>query len=64
MRTTDPPPLLDSIPDPETIRHRLAAVVTEAALLRAQLKVSVRSAQARERLRRLVEGAPGKGGAA
>jgi hypothetical protein len=50
---TAPHPDLDpDIPDPETIRDRLAVVLTEADLLRAQLRVSLRLQRERERLRR------------
>jgi hypothetical protein len=44
--------ILPEIPDPEAVRHRLAVVVTEAGVLRSQLRVSLRLQQARERLRR------------
>jgi hypothetical protein len=44
--------ILPDIPDPETVRRRLAVVVTEANLLRSQLRVSVRLQRERERLRR------------
>lgn len=43
--------LPDLIPDPTMIRRRLAVVLTEADLLRSQLRVSVRLARERERLR-------------
>jgi len=46
--------ILADIPDPETIRRRLAVVLTETTLLRAQLKVSTRLQRERERLRRQV----------
>lgn len=46
------PQILPDIPDPESIRRRLAAVLTEADLLRAQLRVSTRLHRERERLRR------------
>jgi precorrin-6B methylase 1 len=39
------------IPDPDTIRRRLAVAVTEADLLRSQLRVSERLSHERERLR-------------
>jgi hypothetical protein len=45
--------LLPDVPEPDAIRRRLAVVVTEAALLRSQLRVSVRLHRERERLRRL-----------
>jgi hypothetical protein len=41
------------IPDPDEVRLRLAVVLTEAHLLRAQLRVSERSEKERARLRRL-----------
>jgi hypothetical protein len=53
--------LLPDIPDPESIRHRLAVVLTEADLLRAQLRVSTRVQRERERLRQLVGQFAGKG---
>jgi hypothetical protein len=37
-------------PDSETIRRRLAVVITEADVLRAQLKVSMRAERERDRL--------------
>jgi hypothetical protein len=40
------------IPDPDALRDRLAVVLTEAGLLRAQLRVSLRLQRERERLRR------------
>jgi hypothetical protein len=43
---------LPDIPDPESIRRRLAVVLTEADLLRAQLRVSQRLQRERDRLRR------------
>jgi hypothetical protein len=46
------PDMLPDIPDPDTIRRHLAIVLTEAALLRSQLKVSTRLQRERERLRR------------
>ncbi len=44
--------ILPEIPDPDAIRRRLATVATEASLLRAQLRVSVRLQRERERLQR------------
>jgi hypothetical protein len=44
-------PILSNIPDPDCIRRRLAVVLTEANLLRAQLRVSTRLERERERLR-------------
>jgi hypothetical protein len=49
--TTDADLLLD-IPDPDTIRNRLAVVMTEANLLKAQLRVSERLVRERDRLQR------------
>jgi hypothetical protein len=46
------------IPDPEAVRNRLAEVITEAALLRAQLRVSKRLERERERLRALDQAKP------
>jgi hypothetical protein len=56
MPAADPEPR-ELIPDPDAVRRRLAIVLTEADLLRAQLRVSKRSEQERERLRRQAEGA-------
>jgi hypothetical protein len=56
--TTEPDLLLD-VPDPDSLRRRLATVLTEADLLRAQLKVSIRLQRERERLRAMQ--AQGKG---
>lgn len=44
--------LPELIPDPDMVRRRLAVVLTEADLLRSQLRVSERLARERERLRR------------
>ena len=44
--------LAQVIPDPTVIRRRLAVVLTEADVLRSQLRVSERLARERERLRR------------
>jgi hypothetical protein len=46
----DPPPS-ELIPDPDVVRQRLAIVLTEAALLRAQLRVCKRAQKERERSR-------------
>ena len=51
------PQILPDIPDPDTVRRRLAVALTEADLLRAQLRVSTRLVRERERLRRQAEGA-------
>jgi hypothetical protein len=48
--TTDHAILSDFIPEPDEVRRRLAVVLTEADLLRSQLRVSERLAQERERL--------------
>jgi hypothetical protein len=58
--------LPDLIPAPEAIRARLAVVLTEADVLRRQLKVSVRAAKEAERLRRQAgeAGRDAQGGAA
>ena len=44
------------IPDETTIRRRLAVVLTEADVLRSQLRVSACLRQERERLRRQGKG--------
>jgi hypothetical protein len=44
--------LRELIPDPAQVRRRLAVVLTEADLLRSQLRVSERLTRERERLRR------------
>lgn len=51
------PPLL-GIPDADAIRTRLAVVLTEADVLRRQLRVSVRARRERERLQRLLTATP------
>jgi hypothetical protein len=40
------------IPDPDDVRRRLAVALTEAQLLRSQLRISERLARERERLLR------------
>jgi hypothetical protein len=50
--------ILTDIPDPDTIRRRLSVLLTEADLLRSQLRVSVRVERERERLRRQQDGRP------
>jgi len=52
MATPDHLILPDLIPDPNDVRRRLAIVVTEADLLRSQLRVSERLTRERDRLRR------------
>ncbi|HEX5269355.1 MAG TPA: hypothetical protein VFW33_02655 [Gemmataceae bacterium] len=52
MQTTPESAAPVSIPLPEAVRARLAVVLTEAAVLRRQLKVSERAAREAERLRR------------
>jgi len=44
--------LPDLIPDPNVVRRRLAVVLTEADLLRSQLRVSERVTRERDRLLR------------
>jgi hypothetical protein len=44
--------LHELIPNPDEVRRRLAVAMTEADLLRSQLRVSERLVQERERLRR------------
>jgi hypothetical protein len=46
------PHILPEIPDADAVRHRLAVVLTEADVLRSQLRVSLRLQRERERLRR------------
>jgi hypothetical protein len=48
--TPTSPDILPDIPDPDTIRRRLAGVTTEANLLRSQLRVSKRPPGAWEQL--------------
>jgi hypothetical protein len=45
--STFPP---DFIPDPDSVRRRLAVLITETNVLRRQLLVSVKLAKERERL--------------
>jgi precorrin-6B methylase 1 len=52
MPTSDHLILRELIPDPDDVRRRLAVVLTEADLLRSQLRVSERLTRERERLRR------------
>jgi precorrin-6B methylase 1 len=52
MPTPDHLILHELIPDPDTVRRRLAVVLTEADLLRSQLRVSERLTRERKRLRR------------
>jgi hypothetical protein len=42
-------PLIQDIPDPETVRSRLAQIVREQAILRGLLRLSQRKQQAVER---------------
>jgi hypothetical protein len=51
MPTADHLILPDLIPDPDAVRRRLAVVLTEADLLRSQLRISQRLARERDRLR-------------
>jgi precorrin-6B methylase 1 len=51
MTTPDHLILHELIPDPDTVRRRLAVVLTEADLLRSQLRISERLSRERERLR-------------
>jgi hypothetical protein len=44
--------LRDLIPPPDEVRRRLAVALTEADLLRSQLRVSERAAREKERLLR------------
>ncbi len=57
----DIPPI--GIPSPDHVRKRLAAVLTEAAVLRSQLRVSTRVERERARLQRLAAPAVAEGGA-
>jgi hypothetical protein len=52
MATDSDHKILTDIPDSDAVRRRLAVVLTEADLLRSQLRVSVRLERERERLRR------------
>jgi hypothetical protein len=54
MTTAPCDAILLGIPDPEAVRQRLAVVLTEADLLRAQLRVSTRVQRERERLRGMI----------
>jgi hypothetical protein len=56
----DTPPV---IPHPDAVRARLAALLTEAAVLKRQLKVSEKAARANERLRRQLAAGRGAGNA-
>ena len=58
----DIPPV--GIPSPDHVRKRLAAVLTEAAVLRSQLRVSARVERERARLQRLATPAIEEGGEA
>lgn len=60
MTAPDPPDIHLDIPEPDAVRDRLAVVLTEADLLRAQLRVSLRLQRERERLRRQRGNAAGK----
>jgi precorrin-6B methylase 1 len=51
MQTADYVILPDLVPEPEIVRRRLAVVLTEADLLRCQLRISERLVRERERLR-------------
>lgn len=51
--TADPPAPTVEIPDPESVRRRLAFVLTEAGVLRAQLRASVKYQRELERLKRI-----------
>jgi hypothetical protein len=51
MPTADHLILPDLIPDPDAVRRRLAVILTEADLLRSQLRISQRLARERDRLR-------------
>jgi hypothetical protein len=52
MPAIESPDIPELIPDPDVVRRRLAVVLTEADLLRSQLRVSQRLAKERDRLRR------------
>jgi hypothetical protein len=64
VRPVPAPAILSDTPIPDTsaIRNRLAEVVTEAALLRAQLRVSKRLERERERLRQIGQPTQSMGG--
>jgi len=42
-------PLIQAIPNPESVRHRLAQIACERALLKALLRLAQRKEQTRER---------------
>lgn len=50
MITLIDPQILQFIPDPGTVRRRLAVVLTEACLLRRQMRISERLEKERARL--------------
>ena len=50
--------LLIEIPAPDLVRRRLAFVLTEASVLRSQLRVSARAERERHRLLRLDQLSP------
>jgi hypothetical protein len=63
MATATDSDILPEIPDPDSIRRRLAVVLTEADLLRDQLRVSARLQRERERLRHQEADQGGEAGA-
>jgi hypothetical protein len=51
-------PLIESIPDPETVRSRLAQIVREQQLLRSLLRLSRQREEAAQRERAQRQGGP------
>jgi hypothetical protein len=64
MMTTTPAvsDILPDIPDPDSVLRRLAVVLTEACILRAQLRVSTRLQRERERLSAIARREGGRDG--
>ena len=60
MLTLTNTPVSDLTPNPDAVRTRLAFLLTEAAVLPRQLKVSERATREAERLRQLARGGVGR----